>query len=56
MDNNQVDISVKYLSFFLDDDAELEHIKKVMDALFEWILISSGMFFFTQSSFFPRFL
>lgn len=27
--NWQVDIPVKYLSFFLDDDAELEEIKKV---------------------------
>lgn len=26
--NLEVDISVKYLNFFLDDDAELEHIKK----------------------------
>ncbi|TXG64691.1 hypothetical protein EZV62_011685 [Acer yangbiense] len=26
--NLEVDISVKYLSFFLEDDAELEHIKK----------------------------
>ncbi|KAH7528877.1 hypothetical protein FEM48_Zijuj05G0124400 [Ziziphus jujuba var. spinosa] len=26
--NLEVDIPVKYLSFFLDDDAELEHIKK----------------------------
>ncbi|CAL5195298.1 unnamed protein product [Lathyrus oleraceus] len=26
--NIEVDIPVKYLSFFLDDDAELEHIKK----------------------------
>ena len=25
----QVDIPIKYLSFFLEDDAELEHIKKV---------------------------
>lgn len=30
----QVDIPVKYLSFFLDDDAELEHIKKVIFYLF----------------------
>jgi len=26
----QVDIPIKYLSFFLEDDAELEHIKKVI--------------------------
>ena len=25
----QVDVPVKYLTFFLDDDAELEHIKTV---------------------------
>lgn len=25
----QVDIPIKYLGFFLEDDAELEHIKKV---------------------------
>lgn len=25
----QVDIAVKYLNFFLEDDAELEHIKTV---------------------------
>ena len=25
----QVDIPIKYLSFFLEDDAELEHMKKV---------------------------
>ena len=25
----QVDIPIKYLSFFLEDDAELEHTKKV---------------------------
>jgi len=25
----QVDIPIKYLTFFLEDDAELEHIKKV---------------------------
>lgn len=25
----QVDIPIKYLGFFLDDDDELEHIKKV---------------------------
>lgn len=25
----QVDIPVKYLGFFLDDDAELEHIRTV---------------------------
>jgi len=30
----QVDISVKYLNFFLEDDAELEHIKKVRFLLF----------------------
>ncbi|RWW53188.1 hypothetical protein BHE74_00040343 [Ensete ventricosum] len=27
-----VDIPVKYLGFFLEDDAELDHIKKVVDA------------------------
>lgn len=26
----QVDIPVKYLGFFLEDDAELDHIKKVL--------------------------
>lgn len=35
----QVDIPVKYLSFFLEDDAELEHIKKVK-LLFLVILIN----------------
>jgi len=25
----QVDIPIKYLTFFLEDDAELEHIKEV---------------------------
>ena len=25
----QVDIPIKYLSFFLEDDAELEHTKRV---------------------------
>ncbi|RWW31191.1 hypothetical protein GW17_00004191 [Ensete ventricosum] len=29
---DQVDIPVKYLGFFLEDDAELDHIKKVVDA------------------------
>ena len=29
LSSTQVDIPVKYLSFFLEDDAELEHIKKV---------------------------
>ncbi|KAK9118440.1 hypothetical protein Scep_016533 [Stephania cephalantha] len=30
--NLEVDIPFKYLSFFLDDDAELEHIRKMVDA------------------------
>lgn len=29
LDRCQVDIPVKYLGFFLEDDAELDHIRKV---------------------------
>lgn len=29
LDTIQVDIPFKYLGFFLDDDAELEHIREV---------------------------
>lgn len=52
----QVDISVKYLNFFLEDDAELEHIKKVRFLLFGWFDWSFVKIFgiYSKSGTFPN--
>lgn len=59
MDINQVDIPVKYLKFFLEDDSELDYIEKVrllslMNLIFVNILISARILYVTLST--PAFL
>lgn len=59
MDINQVDIPVKYLRFFLEDDSELDYIEKVrllslMNLIFVNILISARILYVTLIT--PAFL
>lgn len=59
MDINQVDIPIKYLRFFLEDDSELDYIEKVRllslkNLIFVNVLISARILYVTLST--PAFL